>query len=79
MLCRYCWAYVYVCAVGSILRSFVRGGVGDSIGVSSPGLHSLRPYILVLPPGGDVDFVALRIAGVNSAGSAAITLHSDDA
>ena len=76
MLCRYRWAYVYVCAVGSILRSFVRG---DSIGVSSPGLHSLRPYILVLPPGGDVDFVALRIAGVNSAGSAAITLHSDDA
>ena len=61
------------------MRSFVRGGVGDSVGDSSPGLHSLRPYILVLPPGGDVDLVALRIAGVNSAGSAAITLHSDDA
>lgn len=57
---------------------FCEGGVGDSVGDSSPGLHSLRPYILVLPPGGDVDFVALRIAGVNSAGSAAITLHSDD-
>ncbi len=78
MLCHYCWAYVCVCAVGSILRSFMRGGVGDSVGDSSPGLHSLRPYILVLPPGGDADFVALHIAGVNSAESAAITLHSDD-
>ena len=58
---------------------FCEGGVGDSVGDSSPELHSLRPYILVLPPGGDVDLVALRIAGVNSAGSAAITLHSDDA
>ena len=57
---------------------FCEGGVGASVRDSSPKLHSLRPYILVLPPGGDVDFVALRIAGVNSAGSAAITLHSDD-
>ncbi len=41
------------------------GGVGASVGDSSPELHSLRPYILVLPPGGDVDLVALRIASVN--------------
>jgi hypothetical protein len=41
------------------------GGVGASVGDSSPELHSLRPYILVLSPGGDVDLVALRIADVN--------------
>ncbi len=40
-------------------------GVGASVGDSSPELHSLRPYILVLPPGGDVDLVEWRIAGVN--------------
>ncbi len=42
------------------------GGVGASVGDSSPELHSLRPYILVLPPGGDVDLVAWCIAGVVS-------------
>ncbi len=44
-----------------------------------PGLQFCRPYILlVLPPGGEVDFVDFRIAGVNSSVSAAITLHSGD-
>ncbi len=42
------------------------GGVGASVGDSSPELYSLRPNTLVLPPGGDVDLVALRIAGRRS-------------
>ena len=54
------------------------GGVGASVGDPSPGLQYFRPYVLVLPPGGEVDFVDLRIADVNSSVSAAITLHSDD-
>ncbi len=54
------------------------GGVGASVGDPSPGLQFFRPYILVLPPGGEVDFVDFRIAGVNSSVSAAITLHSGD-
>ena len=54
------------------------GGVGVSVEDPSPGLQIFRPYILVLPPGGEVDFVAFRIAGVNSSVSAAITLHSGD-
>ncbi len=54
------------------------GGVGASVGDPSPGLQFFRPYILVLPPGGEVDFVDFRIASVNSSVSAAITLHSDD-
>ena len=53
-------------------------GVGVSVEDPSPGLQIFRPYILVLPPGGEVDFVDFRIAGVNSSVSAAITLHSGD-
>jgi hypothetical protein len=33
---------------------------------------------LVLHPGGEVDFVDFRIAGVNSSVPTAITLHSGD-
>jgi hypothetical protein len=68
-------------AEGSNLRSEVGGGggVGASVRDSSPELHSLRPYILVLPPGGEVDLIDFRIAGVISSVSAAITsLHSGD-
>ncbi len=53
-------------------------GVGASVGDASPGLQFFRPYILVLPPGVEVDFVDFCIAGVNSSVSAAITLHSGD-
>ncbi len=77
ILCRYCRVYVVVCAEGSNLRSEV-GGVGASLGDSSPELRSFRPYMLVLPPGGEVDLIDFRIAGVNSSVSAAINLHSGD-
>ncbi len=72
------------CAVIVGLISFVpKDRVYDrgwraSVGDPSPGLQFFRPYVLVLPPGGEVDFVDLRIAGVNSSVSAAITLHSGD-
>jgi hypothetical protein len=55
------------------------GRVGASVGdSSSPELHSFRPYILELPPGGEVDLIDFRIASVNSSVSVAITLHSGD-
>jgi hypothetical protein len=57
---------------------WVGGGGGASVRETSPELQCFRPYILVLPPGGEVDFVDFRIAGVNSSVSAAITLHSGD-
>jgi hypothetical protein len=54
------------------------GGGGVSVEDPSPELQIFRPYILMLPPGGEVNFVDFRIAGVNSSVSAAITLHSGD-
>ncbi len=69
-------ANVFVCVEGSNLRS--GGGVGASVGDPSPELQSFTPYILVLPPGGEVDLIDFGIAGVNSSVSAAITLHSGD-
>ncbi len=45
---------------------------------SSPDLHLTygSPGFLMLPPGGDWLFVALRMADVNRFLSAAMTLHS---
>ncbi len=55
--------------LGSCFRfrriDFAIDGEGGGVGDSSPELHSLRPCILVLPPGGDVDLVEWRIADVN--------------
>ena len=73
---------VYFAVIVGLIFSFVPieggGGVGVSVEDPSPGLQIFRPYILVLPPGGEVDFVDFRITGVNSSVSAAITLHSGD-
>ena len=56
------------------------GGVDISVVVENapPRLHSSRcaPCLLVLPPGGTVGLVALRICVVKRSLSAAITLHS---
>ncbi len=61
-------------------RIYDRGGGGDRCLCRrpSPELQSFRPYILVLPPGGEVDLIDFCISGVNSSVSAAITLHSGD-
>ena len=66
--------------VASSSGSSFGGGVdiSDVVGNAPPRLHSSRriPCFLVLPPGGTVGLVALRICVVKRSLSDAITLHS---
>ena len=70
----------FLSIVASSSESSSGGGVDISVFVENapPRLHSSRcaPRLKVLPPGGTVGLVALRICVVKLTLSAAITLHS---
>ena len=70
----------FLSIIASSSDSSSGGGVdiSDVVENAPPTLHWLcsNPFLLVLPPGGDVDLVALRICVVKRSLSPSITLHS---
>ncbi len=81
------WWWVIVCVLlpgffwrTNCCRPYGSGGAGafDFVSGSSPGPHftGCDPCFLRLPPGGELQFFALRIKCVNRFLSASMTLHS---
>ena len=72
----------FLSIVASSSESSSGGGVDISVFVENapPRLHSSRcaPCLLVLPPGGTVGLVALRICVVKRSLSDSMTLHSGE-